>query len=162
MLSERIRQKRGPLKLQLTSLLDMFTIILVFLMVSYQEEDKEFVLHADVKLPTSSAENPLKTAVNVAVTMSNVLVDGVKVYKLAKGGKLKKKEFKKRHIQAVTEAVKEAWARIEAKGKETGEEKEQVVVVQADKGMPYETLHTVMRSAAQGGFVRFRLVVGRE
>ena len=46
-LLSRSRSSGGKkLILPLTSLLDMFTIILVFLMVSFQAEDKDFVLHS--------------------------------------------------------------------------------------------------------------------
>ena len=60
--------KRKKATLMLTSLLDMFTIILVFLMVSFQAEDKDFVLHAGLELPQSSAKSPFKTGVNLAIT----------------------------------------------------------------------------------------------
>ena len=62
------------MSLQLTSLLDMFTIILVFLMVSFQAEDKDFVLHPDVKLPASDAKSPFKTGVNLAITSRAVIM----------------------------------------------------------------------------------------
>lgn len=156
----RARRKRGLLKLQLTSLLDMFTIILVFLLVSFQAEDKDFVLHSGLQLPVSSAQNPAKTAVNVAVAMDGVYVEGKRIYKLEEGGKLKAKPAEARHVPAVTKAVSKAW---EIKEQQPDfESDDRVVVIQSDKGMPYQTLHTVMRSAALAGFFRFRMIVEKE
>jgi biopolymer transport protein ExbD len=143
--------------LQLTSLLDMFTIILVFLMGSFQAEDKDFVLHAGVKLPSSSATNPFKTAVNMAITTEGVFVDGVKVYELEKGGHVKGEHKDDGKLEAVSQAVSAAW---EKQKKEADEEN--VVVIQADKELPYRTIHLVMRSAAHSGFFRFRLAIEKE
>ncbi|MCP4606115.1 MAG: hypothetical protein GY847_37320 [Proteobacteria bacterium] len=143
--------------LQLTSLLDMFTIILVFLMVSFQAEDKDFVLHAGVKLPGSTASNPFKTAVNMAITKEAVFIEGAKVHELEKGGDVKDEDFESGKIETVVEAVTKAWER---QKKEEGEE--DIVVIQADRHLPYRTIHLVMRSAAQSGFYRFRLAIEKE
>ena len=158
MLGARSRFKMDKkLGLQLTSLLDMFTIILVFLMVSFQAEDKEFVLHSGVKLPMSSAKSPFKTGVNMAITKDAVLIEGKPVHKLERGGKVTKKDFKAGKIEAVTKAIEKAW---KLHKREEGEE--DIVVIQADKKLPYKTIHLVLRSAAYAGVYRFRLVVEKE
>jgi biopolymer transport protein ExbD len=153
----RIRKQKKQMSLQVTSLLDMFTIILVFLMVSFQAEDKDFVLNAEVKLPESTAKNPFKTAVNLAITRKAVLVEGKKIYDLHGGGKVKDSDVANNKIEAITQGVKRAW---DHKKKEAGEE--DVVVIQADKRIPYKTIHLVMRSAAYSGFYRFRLAIVKE
>lgn len=153
----KILKNKKPMGLQLTSLLDMFTIILVFLMVSFQSEDKDFVLNADVKLPESSAQNPFKTAVNLAITRQAVIVEGTKIYDLVGGGKVNDSDIIDNVIDRVTQGVKQAWER---KKKEAGEE--DIVVIQADKRIPYKTIHLVMRSAAHAGFYRFRLAIVKE
>ena len=154
-----LTNRRGSKKmsLQLTSLLDMFTIILVFLMVSFQAEDKDFVLNAGLQLPQSNAQNPFKTAVNLAITPTAVVIEGKEVYKLENGAKVKEEDKESGNLEAVAAAVKTAW---ENKKKEEGEE--DVVVIQAHKTVPYRTIHLVMRSAAHSGFYRFRLAIEKE
>jgi biopolymer transport protein ExbD len=147
-MSARWRKKAAPLQLQLTSLLDMFTIILVFLLESFQSEDQEFVLHAGLELPASSARNPFKKAVNIAVSPDSVFVDGVAVAPLGPDPTATDE------IEAVTEAVRASWV-----AKDDGSGEEMVATLQADEGLPYETLDRVMRSAARAGCARFRLVV---
>ncbi len=144
------------MSLQLTSLLDMFTIILVFLMVSFQAEDKDFVLHAGIALPQSTAQNPFKTAVNMAITDKAVFVEGKEIYKLS-GGKVKEEDVDEGKINVVTQAVKAAWGL-----HKVSKEDEDIVVIQADKRIPYRTIHLVMRSAAHSGFYRFRLAIEKE
>lgn len=147
---------KKKMALQLTSLLDMFTIILVFLMVSFQAEDMDFVMHAGLKLPASSVKNPFKTGVNVAVTTDKILVEGKPVYRLSKGA-VKDSDFEAGKIEAVVQAVKAAW-----KQHKREKDEEDIVVIQADKALPYRTLHLLMRSAAHAGVFRFRLVVEKE
>jgi len=154
-LRKRIGRNRR-MTLQLTSLLDMFTIILVFLMVSFQAEDKDFVLHAGISLPQSSAQNPFKTAVNLAITDNAVLVEGHEIYRLSKG-KVKESDVDAGKIEIITQAVKKAWSTTKLEKSD-----EDIVVIQADKRIPYRTIHLVMRSAAHSGFYRFRLAIEKE
>ena len=105
----KLRQNKKQMSLQVTSLLDMFTIILVFLMVSFQAEDKDFVLNAEVKLPESTAKNPFKTAVNLAITRKAVLVEGKKIYDLVEGGKIIDSDVEDNKIDQITMGVKSAW-----------------------------------------------------
>lgn len=157
MLSARNRfGKRKRMALQLTSLLDMFTIILVFLMVSFQAEDKDFVLHAGLELPQSSAKSPFKTGVNLAITSDAVLIEGQRVYTLDKG-RAAEADHEAGKAEGITRAVAHTWSQLK---REEGEE--DIVVIQADKGLPYRTIHLVMRSAAYAGAYRFRLVVEKE
>jgi biopolymer transport protein ExbD len=157
-LLSRSRSSRGTkLVLPLTSLLDMFTIILVFLMVSFQAEDKDFVLHSGVKLPASNAKSPFKTGVNIAVTKDAVLVEGETVYKLERGGGVREADFEKGQVASITAAIDKAWS---LHKREAGAE--DIVVIQADRKLPYKTLHLIMRSAAFAGVFRFRLVVEKE
>lgn len=151
------RLNHKPLVLQVTSLLDMFTIILVFLMVSFQAADKDFVLNAELKLPPSTAKSPFKTGVNVAVTDKFVIVEGKKVYQLDDKGNVKDEDFEVGKIEAIEVAVQQAWD-----NRKKEEDDENVVVIQAERKLPYRTLHLIMRSAAYAGFYRFRLVVEKE
>lgn len=150
-------QANKKMALQLTSLLDMFTIILVFLMVSFQAQDQDFVLHSGLTLPGSSAKNPFKTGVNLAITMESVMVEGKIVFHLEKGGDVKDADFESGQIKRITQAVNETWGKLNRE-----DDEENVVVIQADRNLPYRTIHLVMRSAAHAGAFRFRLVVEKE
>jgi len=148
---------KRKMTLQLTSLLDMFTIILVFLMVSFEAEDRDFILHPGVELPASTASSSFKTAVNMAITEEAVYIEGQRVFELEKGGDVKDEDFDKGRIDIVVNAVTEAW-----KLHKKEEDAEDIVVIQADRHLPYRTIHLVMRSAAQSGFFRFRLAIEKE
>ena len=150
-----LRRKRAPMQLQLTSLLDMFTIILVFLLESFQAEDAGFTLHAGLTLPESSARSPFKPSVNIALSQEGVFVDGALVHTLQSGGEATASELRAGTIPVVVDAVAAAWKSSDARA----EDGEVVASLQADEEMPYDTINLVMRSAAESGCYRFRLVV---
>lgn len=145
------------LSLQLTSLLDMFAILLVFLLVSFQADDKDFILHAGVDLPASTAGSPLKSGVNVAITEEAIYVEGYQVHYLQEGGRISDEELKEGRLEEVSRAIGVIW-----ESKKGEDDDDNIVLIQADQGLPYKTIHLVMRSAADAGFYRFRLAVGKE
>jgi biopolymer transport protein ExbD len=153
-MSMRFRRRRKAMSLQLTSLLDMFTIILVFLLESFQAQDEDFVLHAGLDLPESSARNPFKQAVNIAVDPTAVYVEGKKVYGLTEGA-ADPEDLDRPRVDPISDAIAAAW---EVRKASAGED-EPVATVQADQDLPYETLDLVLRSAADAGCARFRLVI---
>lgn len=148
------RRRRPPMTLQLTSLLDMFTIILVFLLESFQAEDEDFTLHAGLTLPESTARSPFKPAVNIALSTDAVFVEGEKVHPLI-DGRPTDAELDLGVLENVSDAIEAAWAEHEA-GTDSAE---MVASIQADESVPYETVDLLMRSAAVRGCYRFRLVV---
>ena len=148
------RSRRPPMTLQLTSLLDMFTIILVFLLESFQAEDEDFTLHAGLTLPESSARSPFKPAVNIALSTDAVFVEGERVHELT-NGRPTDAELERGVLPEVADAVQAAWTDREA----TAESDGMVASIQADEAIPYETIDLLMRSAADRGCFRFRLVI---
>jgi len=76
------RTKRGTFALRLTSMIDMFTILLVFLLKSYSAEGQIMSVTRDLRLPEStSRKQPAVTSI-VAVTREWLLVDGRPIQRL--------------------------------------------------------------------------------
>ena len=155
------RMGRQP-TLTLTSLLDMFTIILIFLIVSFEAENYEFKINPDVQLPESSARRNLKQAVNLAITHKGVMMDD-KMLVAFSGGKPRPQDLEGGQIpELVTLLRKEFEIRFGKDGQfivEGEEGKEAIIVVQSDKKLDYATLYLVLRSAANAGFFKYRLAI---
>lgn len=153
------RRKKRPAGLMLTSLLDMFTIILIFLLVSFEAEDYDFQLNPGLKLPESSARSVFKPAVNVAVTRDGVFIGETRLAALAEG-RATEDEYAAERLAGVVDALK---LRLEADAEsgegEPDDEDGPIVLLQADRDMDYRTLYLVMRSAREAGYARFRLAV---
>ena len=151
----RRKAKKKP-GLMLTSLLDMFTIILIFLIVSFEAEDYEFKLNPELQLPESTSKSVFKPAVNVALTPNGVLVQEESVAPF-NNGQPRESDVAAEQIPELVEALSKVLAFREATSEEPDEES--IVILQADKGLPYKTLYLVMRSARLAGFDKYRLAV---
>ncbi len=156
-----MKLRRGKKKkpgLMLTSLLDMFTIILIFLIVSFEAEDYEFKLDPGLTLPESGAKSVFKPAVNVAITKAGVSVQQEVVYPL-QDGRATPEDLAAEEMPQLVEALKKVLQVREAYAEEGEEEEQGIMILQADKGLEYKTLYLVMRSARLAGFDKYRLAV---
>ena len=68
--SHRKRHKTGSgqIRLQLTSMMDMFTILLVFLLKTYSTHGQLINPSQDLTLPTSNVLNPPEVGLDVTVS----------------------------------------------------------------------------------------------
>ena len=160
------RRTKGKPKLMLTSLLDMFTIILLFLLVNFDSENTEFKKNDDAELPSSSARGVFKPAANVAVTL-----DGVVLYPVDRKSRQVKPtrivDFQNGQPSAeafeaneIPELVTALSGLLEARQRVSkNPDEESIVMLQADKRLEYKTIHLVLRSARTAGFDKTRLVV---
>jgi biopolymer transport protein ExbD len=175
------RKKKRP-GLMLTSLLDMFTIILIFLIVSFEAEDYDFKLNTDLTLPESAAKAHLKPAANVAITQTGVIIQGEVVVPLV-NGKPRPEDVERADEQMGVEIMPklvEALTNVLAArlvvadnlkqmqdappDPEAEPEEQNIIMLQADKGLEYRTIYMVMRSAAVAEvddvrFDKYRLTV---
>ena len=72
-----IRSKKPSLlTLNITSMLDMFTILIIFLLKSYSAEGVILTIPADLHLPVSNTQTTPEPGLVVEVTTSNLVVDG--------------------------------------------------------------------------------------
>ncbi len=70
------RARKGAFKLRLTSMIDMFTILLVFLLKSYSAEGQIVTITEDLRLPESTAQTPPRVTSVISITAEWILVDG--------------------------------------------------------------------------------------
>lgn len=73
-LGDRRRQnkKYSPPKLMLTSMMDMFTIILIFLLFSFSENPETLKLGKELELPHSTVESGYNEAVKIVLTKTEL------------------------------------------------------------------------------------------
>lgn len=154
----RFVKKKQPPGLMLTSLLDMFTIILIFLIVSFEAEDYEFKLDSDLSLPESTASSVFKPAINLALTPDALKIDQNQLVKLDRG-KFKDQYYSDGEIPELVEILKVKFEEQQDRPGSLDEEDEGVVLVQADKGLDYRTIYLVLRSASVAGFDKYRLAI---
>ncbi len=155
----RKSRKHEPLNLNLTSMMDMFTIILVFLIFSFSSQDQNLKLDPDLTLPESTAAIEFKWAINVNLTPTALKVEQNTIAKVRKGKFTDVKVDKEKKRVVPLYNLLKKFKDIESREKVNPTGGETVIAFQADKNLPFETIDLVMKTAAQAGYPNFRFVV---
>ncbi len=150
------RHNTGEAKvgLNLTSMMDMFTIILVFLMKTYNTEGLLTHPSKDLTLPKSTTERPPEVALDVTVSREWIMVNERPVERLS-AVENKTDLWIPTLYDALQKYAQEAKRMEETYGiKFTGK-----VTIQGDQKLPFSTLLKVMATCGRSEFPNMRLVV---
>jgi len=142
-------------KVQLTSLVDIMTILLVFLLKSFSSEGEIVTMSAGLSLPESSAQKKPEVALKLSVSNDNVMLEGMKVLSLK--DMMKTDDVLVPELEAVlaerrkkTEFIAKNSSNVAFKGD---------VLIEADKKIPYKVLQKIMYTCGQTGYSNFSLLV---
>lgn len=136
--------------LNLVSLMDIFTILVFFLMVN-SSDVKVMQNNADVALPTSSAEQEAVENLTVQVSGQSILVQGREV------ARLDGIETTDTHITGLAEELayrRNRWSEVPDQGLE--------VTIMAGKDTDYRLLRKIMQTCVDEQFRQVRLAVEAE
>ena len=146
-----VRGKR-TVTLNLVSLMDIFTILVFFLLVSSTEV--EVLPNAkDIRLPESIAEEKARENVIVVVTSDSILVQGKVV-----AGVSDVIDGKELVIPALEQALRQQTDRILRK-QAMAEITDREVTIMGDRELPYRLLKRVMASCTAADYGRISLAV---
>ncbi len=144
----------GASKLNLVSLMDIFTILVFFLLVNSSEVE---VLqnNKSIKLPESAAEKKPENTVVVMVSSEDILVDGRPVATVDTALNSKDEEL--------AALKKELTYLASRKPYKTPEEKEKGrdVTIMGDASIPYTLLKKIMTTCAKSEFRNISLAVSK-
>lgn len=147
------RNKAGP-KLNLVSLMDIFTILVFFLLVN--SSDVEVLqTNKDIELPQSIAEAQPPSNLILMVSAESIIVGGRQVVDLVSTKSLQRSK--------IPELQKELEYRAKRKPYRTPEEaaKGRGITIMADKGTPYTLIKKIMSTAASTDYRRISLAVNQ-
>jgi biopolymer transport protein ExbD len=170
---KKARRTKAKDDLNITSMMDMMTIILVFLLKNFSATEVTVTPSDKLKLPTSSAKRDPDVAVSVVVQKDQILVDDKTVLGLtSKPDKDNPGEFlvtipdSERNGPAVTKLVEAFNAQADAAKKIGGFSKARDdlqfkgrVLLQIDKDIPFALVRDVMYNAGQAQFAEFEFIV---
>ena len=148
-------QRRGKNqgKLNLVSLMDIFTILVFFLMVNSASDVQVINQDNAIKLPVSSAEQMPKETLALTVTESDILISGRAIVKVneirAFNGEVEPLLKAELDYQA---------SRSNASLSESG----RPITIIADKELPYELLKKIMTTCVEAGYASISLAVSRQ
>ena len=141
-------KKGGYAELMLTSLVDMFTIIVIFLLQNFSASGEILYMSKDIKLPYAVHGAELERAPVIAVSADAVTVDGKQV---AATDDLVKRDVL--NVPELEDALREEKRRYEQIHQNDLEHPFRGLVnVQADKKITFKVIKKVMFACNQSGF----------
>lgn len=152
----RLRRGGGPAQIILTSLIDIFTVLLFFLLI-HAANVEVLPEPRDLDLPESVAQEKTRKTPVVMVTRREIFLEGRRVVGSMEA--LKAEHDNIPALQAVlTVLPKETLAAAPAGGKP---DEPPAITIMGDKLIPYRLLRKVMQSCTDAGYSRISLAVMR-
>lgn len=159
--ARQARRRRGgeEVKLNITSMMDMFTIILVFLIKNFSTEGAIVTPADNLTLPKSSVERKAKEALGVKISRNTIMVENDLVVDAQAYEKLlQQKEF-------LITSLHDALVHYAEEGKKmaaiSGTPFSGDITIQGDVEIPYSVLTRVMYTCGQAGYPNMNLFVYR-
>lgn len=138
--------------LSLVSLMDVFTI-LVFFLLTNSSSDEVLSNPKEIELPESAVESKPRETIVIFVSAESILIQGEKV--MATSDALASKKEILKEISDVLRAQKKSVTADAAKKDAEGKE----VTVLADKKIPFVLLKKIMSTSTSAGYGKISLAV---
>jgi len=157
-MARKRRSSEGPVlaRLQLTSLIDIFTVLLLFLLKSVVVGGTVVTPYPGVALPPSSSTAAFKESPVVVVAKNQIVVDGAAV--CATADVAQATDLKVPALETALAAVRQ---KTETLAQRAGSSRrfEGRLILQADETIPFHVLQKVMYTSQTVGFYDITLAV---
>ncbi len=145
-------------KVQLTSLVDVMTILLVFLIKSFSAEGNVMNVPQDIKLPASTAQKQPKPAIILSINNRILLAEGDPVADMTEMIKTDDLLIEPLYNwlgkrRSMTEKIAQYSTTTEFKGE---------IAIQGDRKIPFRLLQKIMFTCGRVGYSNFSLAVIQE
>ncbi len=148
--------------LNITPMMDMMTIILVFLLKSFSSSASTITFDSNLQVPKSSTQLKMKLALAITVTKKVILVEGdaIAPINLGRVDPTVKRDGENGYYITPLVDILEKHAKREKKVAElTGQKFDAQLMIIADQTTPYRLLTEIFYSCGQAGYANYRLVV---
>jgi len=136
---------------QMTSLIDILTLLLVFLIQSFNAEGNLITPSADLQLPLSSSEITPKPALTLEITNTHVIGDGIKLAAIT--------TFASSDSLFINSVF--TWLSHKKTALKNNAQK-QPIIIQCDRAAPFNIVKRVMYTCSKVGFSDFSVLVVEE
>lgn len=145
--------------LMLTSMLDILTTILFFLMKNYSQIQSDFTIGKDLSLPYSSSVVPPMPALQLVVTQKAVMLDNEKIADIVNGDIPKGDLAEGVLIKPLAIELKKKKDRSVVQNDVDKKSFAGTIVMQADKTLQFNVLKKIIYTAGVSDFVMLKLAV---
>ncbi|MBN2093592.1 biopolymer transporter ExbD [candidate division KSB1 bacterium] len=157
--STKLNWQRKPpetFQLKLTSLIDMFTLILVFLLKNFSAEGQIIAMAEDLILPESSSKDKAEAASVIAINHNWILLDGdqvmltTDVQSVPAGKSITELADALLTRRTIAEGLGQVAEEMDFSGR---------INIQADKSIPYLIVKKVIETCGKNGYNEIMLAV---
>ncbi len=148
--------------LNITPMMDMMTILLVFLLKQFAVQASAASMTEGLVLPSSSSEKTRPIAVNITVSQTAILIEGDAVAPVRSGAvdpSAKRDGANGYYITPVVDILTKHANRLKKLLSLGGSPFDGTAMIMVDKGTPYRLLTEILYSAGQAEFKNYHLVV---
>lgn len=152
-------KKFVPPKLMITSMMDMFTIILIFLLFQFSEKPETIQMQQDIELPVSTAKMDHTETIKLVLTQSGLHIDDNLIAPVKKG-KVIGLDPKDLKSSLLYQQLERQFAKIKHTSDE--DQPESHILLLCDKNHSFQTINKILKTAALAGFPNFQFGVLKE
>lgn len=162
----RNRDNFIPPRLQITAMMDMFTIIVFFLLFSYSDRPDEIDLESNIDLPVSSTERNYENTIKVFLSPQAITIEGEQVAAINNGriqGFNEKNPLESNLYKTLERLRQEkTTANPETEEEQASTADKPQVLFFCDKAVPFKLMNTVMKTIGMVGYPNMQLAVTGE
>lgn len=154
------RDKKEPVDVDITSLLDILVILLVFLLKSYNSSGVTLTIPKGIELPTSQSITLNNAGVMIQVSKEKIWVDSETIYDIEESAKNIYDQGGRRIVPLYNELVKKK-EQIKTLAKQAPKAKpfSGIANLIIDKSLKYSYVKKIMYTCAAAGFKEYKFVV---
>ena len=158
--------KGQSFSLNLMPMLDVFSILIIFLVMNFSTSGESVETKINMELPKSAVKLSLDSAANVSISKNEIVIQGGQSIPLGPDGDVPPQFRDQGAIRVAYEEFKKVRAQNETlknRNKSLGLSESDInsLVLEADKAIEFRVLKRVMLSAQQADFVAWKLAVSR-
>lgn len=153
------------LRLNIMPMLDVFSILVTFLLMSYSTDPVSYDVTSGLELPDSATMTALDEIPVISVTQNEILVNDKKVAAILDGDVQKKDRSQGAVYPVFEELEKLAKANkrlMEQGSSEVDKAKMSTLTMEMDQSHQFKLMKRIMLSAQQAEFITFKLMVARQ
>ncbi len=155
-------ENQDSLSLNLNPMLDIFSILITFLLMSFSTDPISHDVSKDLSLPESKTIVALDEVPTIIVTRSELLVGDKKISNII-GGDVEEKDRNQGAIQPLHDVLKEMFEQSKKLAKSDADKnKTGALTVEIDKDHRFKLLKRVMLTGQQSEYITYKLTVSKE
>ena len=147
-----------PPKLMITSMMDMFTIILIFLLFQFSEKPETIHLMEEIELPTSTAKMEHTETIKLVLTLDGLHLDEMMIARV-KNGEVIGLDPQRPKASVLYQRLT---AHFSNQAVNVDDKLQNHILLLCDRRHSFKTINSIVKTAAMAGYPNFQFAVLKE